>query len=201
MVKMNLADIHRKRGAYEQAQQLYREALAQLEASLGAEHPEVGEALNCIGMLHKKLASYAEAEEAYQRALEIFTKSYGPAHPKVGIVLNNLGDVRRYIPVVDPEASPPDDVLNRKQRSTESAQQYYARALKILTTTLGKDNSETAEVLANMGLLARDVGDISEAQRLTRQALAVFEKVQCSSLDRSSLTPSRSSVPRTTRWA
>ena len=73
-----------------EAEPLYHRALAIVEQSSGAEHPEVATRLNGLALLLKSTNRLAEAEPLYRRALAIDEQSYGAEHPKVAIRINNL---------------------------------------------------------------------------------------------------------------
>jgi tetratricopeptide (TPR) repeat protein len=114
-VVSNLADVHRKKGQYAQARELYLSALRkvcsptlpvanlsasdsnllQAEQTYGLNHPHVAELCNNLGMLEKKEGKYEEALQHYRTALRIATHFFGKQHPSVGMYLTNLGDIYR----------------------------------------------------------------------------------------------------------
>ncbi|MCP4307664.1 MAG: tetratricopeptide repeat protein, partial [bacterium] len=76
-------------GRYDEAEPLYRRALAILEKVLGAEHPAVATSLNNLAELYRDQGRYDEAEPLYRRALAILEKGLGPEHPTTTIVRAN----------------------------------------------------------------------------------------------------------------
>ena len=73
-----------------EAEPLYRRALAITEKSLGPDHPNVATALNNLAGLLRATNRLSQAEPLYRRALTIDEKSFGPHHPEVAADLNNL---------------------------------------------------------------------------------------------------------------
>lgn len=65
---LKLADQCRAQGRYQQAIPLYRSALAQAEASLGAEHSTVAAVLNNLALLYQYTDNFDEAERLSRRA-------------------------------------------------------------------------------------------------------------------------------------
>jgi tetratricopeptide (TPR) repeat protein len=67
----NLAALYRAQGKYDQAEPLYKRALAILEKALGPEHPDVATVLGNYAALLEKTNRQAEAEKLRQRAAKI----------------------------------------------------------------------------------------------------------------------------------
>jgi tetratricopeptide (TPR) repeat protein len=64
--------------------------VAELEAELGPEHPDVAFALNNLADLLRREGSYAEAHLLFEQSLAIWEKSFGSEHPDVARALNNF---------------------------------------------------------------------------------------------------------------
>ena len=79
----NLADLLQDTNRLDEAEPLYRRALAICEASYGPDHPNVAIGLNNLASLLRATNRLAEAEPLYRRALAIDEASYGPDHPNV----------------------------------------------------------------------------------------------------------------------
>ena len=62
---------------------------------LGAEHADVAQSLNNLGVLYHARGDYAEAEPLYQRALDLRRKALGPGHPDVAQSLENYAALLR----------------------------------------------------------------------------------------------------------
>lgn len=81
----------RMKGQYQQAEPLYRQALALAEHFFGSNHLEVAGILNNLGVLFKYTGRFTEAERLYQRALAIMESVLGPDHTEVATLCHNLG--------------------------------------------------------------------------------------------------------------
>ena len=113
-----LAALVQGQGHLDEAEALYRRAIAMFEAALGPDHYEI--AVNCsnLGALHAARGEDAEAEELYRRALRIKQQVLGRDHPDVAMTVHNLA------------------VLRAGQDRVEEAEALYRRALG-LGTRLG----------------------------------------------------------------
>ena len=67
--------------------------LAIFEVSYGADHPNVGTALNNLAQLLQANNRLDQAEPVMRRALAIDEASYGSDHPSVATSLNNLAQL------------------------------------------------------------------------------------------------------------
>ena len=77
-------------GKYSEANPLAERAVALAERLHGPDHPNVGTALNNLGLLYRAQERNAEAEPIYKRYLAIREKTLGPDHPNVATALNNI---------------------------------------------------------------------------------------------------------------
>ncbi|MFM9047784.1 MAG: tetratricopeptide repeat protein, partial [Cyanobium sp.] len=80
---------------FEDAEPLFRRALAIDEASYGPDHPRVATHFNNLAALLQDTNRLEEAEPLMRRALAIDEASYGTDHPRVAIKLNNLAQLLR----------------------------------------------------------------------------------------------------------
>ena len=79
----NLAGLYQATGRYEEAEPLYRRAVAILEQALGPEHRDVAYYLDRLAGLYQATGRYEEAEPLYRRALVIWEQALGPEHRDV----------------------------------------------------------------------------------------------------------------------
>jgi len=79
-------------GKREEAEQLYRRALAVFERLYGPEHYEIAINLNNLAVLEAAKGETAESERLYRRSLALKEKLLGPDHPDVGMTANNRAD-------------------------------------------------------------------------------------------------------------
>jgi tetratricopeptide (TPR) repeat protein len=76
-------------GKYEEAEPLYRRALAVREKQLGAEHPDTALSLNNLAGLYHVQGKYEEAEPLYKRALTVYEQRLGAEHPNTQTIRRN----------------------------------------------------------------------------------------------------------------
>jgi tetratricopeptide (TPR) repeat protein len=144
---------------YEEAEPLYRRALAIDKKQFGAEHPYIATTLNNLALLYTAQGRYEEAEPLYREVLTIDEKTLGKEHPHVAAVLNNLADFYLYL------------------HKYEEAKPLYLRAHTIAEKTLGKEHHYTATIMSNLASLYHAQGNYNEAEKLYLQALAIDERV------------------------
>lgn len=143
--------------AYQEAETLYRKALAINEEFFAPNHIRVGNVLNNLASLVQTTKNSAEAEPLYRRALAINEAWHGPEHPNVSTILNNLASC-----------------LDRVDRFAE-AEGLYRRALEIDEAALGETHRVVARDLNNIAELLRITNRLTEAEQLYRRALAINE--------------------------
>jgi tetratricopeptide (TPR) repeat protein len=76
------------------AQQLYRRALAMMEATGATDRPELRIALRELGRLYYHQGAYAEAEPLLERALALAQRVLGPNAPEVAEIREDLAWLR-----------------------------------------------------------------------------------------------------------
>jgi hypothetical protein len=140
---------------YEDAEHLFRRALAIDEASYGNGHPNVARDLNNLAELLKATNRLAEAEPLMRRSLAIVDAKYGSVHPELAIRLNNLAGL-----------------LQATNRLAE-AEPLYRRALAIDEASYGNDHPNVAIRLNNLAQLLQATSRLVEAEPLMRRALAI----------------------------
>ena len=189
-----------KMGRYDEAEPLYRRALAIGEKALGHNHPDVATWLNNLANLLQAQGNYRDAEPLFRRAIAIGEKTLGHNHPEVATWLNNLAILlqaqgkydeaeplfRRAI-AIDEKALGPNhpgvatDLNNLAsllytQGNYRDAEPLFRRALAILEKSLGPKHPNVASGLNNLALLLQAQGNYRDAEPLFRRALAIDEK-------------------------
>jgi len=76
------------------AQQLYRRALAMMDATGATDRPELRTVLRELGRLYYRQAAYAEAEPLLQRALALSERALGADAPEVAEIREDLAWLR-----------------------------------------------------------------------------------------------------------
>ena len=142
-------------GKVDEAERLYRQALAVFERAYGPEHYEVAVNLNNLAALAHAQGRSEEAEQLYRRALAIKEKVLGAEHPDVAMTLNNLA------------------VFYKSNQQYEQAELFYQRALSIFEQTLGPDHLKVAVCLENYAHLLWKMARDDEARELKARAKAI----------------------------
>lgn len=116
----------------EEAEGLFRRAIAIKEAALGADHYDVGISYCNLAGLLRQQKRLDEAETLFNRDLDLTVRALGPEHPYVATSHNNLG------------------ALKRVQRQNDKALEHLSTCLTIREKALGT-HSDTGIALANLG--------------------------------------------------
>ena len=146
-----------KAGRTQEAEELFRRALAILEDKLGVDHPGVANTLNILGLYAFESGKMEEAEKSYRRALAVQQDNLGIDHADVADTLDNLG------------------VCAHESGKTEEAEELYRRSLAIREARLGFDHPDVADTLCSLGMCAGNVGRMEEAEKLYQRALSIQE--------------------------
>jgi CHAT domain-containing protein/tetratricopeptide (TPR) repeat protein len=189
-----------KQGRYSDAIPLAQRAVRIRETALGANHPDVAQALNNLAILYQAQGLLADAEPLYKRALAINEKAFGANHHNVATSLNNLAELYQ----AQGRNSDAETLLkrslaiNEKGRASKSAdaavslnnlahlyqaQGRYAeaepllkRSLAITENSLGPVDPSVAPTLNNLATLYQAQGRYADAEPLYKRALAIYEK-------------------------
>lgn len=155
----NLAQIRADQGHDEEAEPLYKRAMALMEKGKGLDSVEVAPVLNNLAALYQRQGRFAEAEPLFKRALHVREKNLSRAHPDVGQALNNLATL--YV----------------KQERQAEAEPLLQRALAIYQKAAGPEHPAVATILNNIGQVDRDLDRDTEAEAPIKRSLAIREKV------------------------
>ncbi len=153
----NLASLMKTLSLYEEAEQLYRRAIANKEAACVSDHPTLTKTLCGLARLQLTLSKYKEAEELGHRALSIIEATYGQDSLNSAEALGLLGEASRGL---------------SKFRESE---QFFRRDLAITENCLGLDHIDSTTTLCMLAELLRDLSRFDESELLCRKALAIAE--------------------------
>jgi tetratricopeptide (TPR) repeat protein/CHAT domain-containing protein len=145
-------------GRFAEAAGLAERLLSIREKALGPDHPQVGVALNRLGLMYVSQGRFAEAEPLYRRSLAITEKALGHDHPDVADTLNNLAG------------------LYLDQGRFAEAEPLLKRGLAVREKALGPDHRDVGASLNSLGLLYVAQGRLAEAEPVYRRSLAIGEK-------------------------
>jgi tetratricopeptide (TPR) repeat protein len=157
LLKMSQARMAQQQGA--EALNLAERALALRQRALGPEHPESGLALADLAEVRSYRGEHAEAEQRASQALELLEHSLGPEHPGLVSALNTVALSR----------------LSLRQKP-ESVLPLLERALRLVESSGGPENSDTAVLVNNIGTTLGRAGRLPEAEKHLNDALVRMER-------------------------
>lgn len=147
------------RASYEQAAQLYLQALV-IHQQLGtAERLEGARCLFALATLYEAQWQAQEAEQLYQEVLTIQRQSLEPDHPEIAQTLNTLA------------------MFYYKKGDYSQAEPLYLQALDIFQQKSGSEHPDVARCLSDLASLYREQGKYTQAEALQQQALLIRERV------------------------
>jgi tetratricopeptide (TPR) repeat protein len=159
-LRTTLGEVYQALGQYDQAEAMYRAALALRKALWGNMHTNVADSLDRLG---HELRSYrgeaVESASLLEQALMIRTNLLGPEHVLVAASLYHLGGIYLY-----------------KGELPEAAD-LFQRALAMRRRLLGNDHPEVAEALMLLADTVRCMGRPAEAETYAREALAILSRL------------------------
>jgi tetratricopeptide (TPR) repeat protein len=98
----NLAGLYRSQGRYEEAEPLYRDALAMYKRLLGEAHPDVASSLFNLGALRYNQGRYSEALALLLQAQPIYLSQLGPDHPNTQALQSWVDGVQQALEAAGP---------------------------------------------------------------------------------------------------
>ena len=143
---------------YEEAETLWKRALAIRERMQGPEHPDTASSLRLLGYLYREQGKYELAEPLFQRALAICEKVLGPDHLDTAGCLHQLAWLYDY------------------QGKYEEAEPLHLRSLAIGERVLGPEHPGIANSLHNLAYHYDNQGKYEEAEHLYWRTLSIDEK-------------------------
>ena len=130
----NLAEAARLAHRYDEAEPLYRRAIA-IDDGKAGDKIGLATSLNNLALVYRAQGRMDEAEPLYLRALTLLEKQLGPTDPDVARCLNNLA------------------VLYRTRGEPEKSRPLLERALAIADKSLGPRSAVTQTLHRNLALL------------------------------------------------
>lgn len=147
-----LAVAYHTQKRYEEAERLYQEALAAMNAAGAPNDPEFAQLLNNLGRLYFEEKRYKEAEPLYTRSLALVEESLGRDHPKVARRVVNLADL--YFAV----------------GKHSEALAHYQRAVAIEEREFGPKHPTTVGRLRSYAAMLRNMNRTAEAEAVEARA-------------------------------
>jgi CHAT domain-containing protein/tetratricopeptide (TPR) repeat protein len=144
-------------GHYDEAISLAKMSVAIRKEVLGAEHPDVGTAINNLAALYYLIGNYEQAEQLFKQCLAIAKQAFGPKHVDVADALHNLG------------------ALYYETGDYQQAKSSYEEALALRKELLGLKHPSVASSFNGLAQVYADEGDYVQAEQLFRQSLEIQE--------------------------
>ena len=195
----NLAVLYKYWGRFDEALNLYQEALRRLSALHGEDSEAVAVLLHNIGgVLHAK-GDFAAAAEPGRRAWNLSRRQLGEDDPKTlahaaayASILDGLERYEESEPIYRHVLSVMERVLGTEHQEIaanlhnlaavlaargrpDEALDCYRRALAIKEKLFGAESPDAALTCNNIGQLLSELGRASEAIPLLRRAVAILE--------------------------
>lgn len=146
-------------GRYDEAEPMYRNALAVFVALLGERHPDAMDSLDGLAGNLNAQGRYAEAEPLLRKELRLQSEVLGERAPHALRAMSNLAAN-----------------LDRQGRFGE-AEPLARKSLQLRTETLGERHPDTLFTLTNLATILYNLGRFDEAERLYRRALQLQTEV------------------------
>lgn len=143
---------------YEEAERLYRRALALRQEEGENEEKNISHTLTKLGGVLREKGDYEEAEKTLRETLALTEKTYGPNYPETAAAMETLA------------------ALLYTTRDYKEAERLCARALEIREQTLGPEHPDSIMSLSTLGAILLNEQEVEQAVGLLQQALRVSEK-------------------------
>jgi tetratricopeptide (TPR) repeat protein len=194
----NLAAVYRIEGRFADAVRLYEQALKLRTALPGASDLELVPMLNSLALLYQETADYSRVHESLDRALAIIKSEGAEDSAEAGATFTTLGVVGEREGKMDAARTWLERALAIRERLYDehslllaetlnalaaayrySGQGAKAEALARRASSIYETHAGMREdplMLAELGRLQADRGDIKQAERLFREAIHQLEK-------------------------
>ena len=200
-VLANLGSLYEAQGEYEQAKQLYSEALDILQEQ--GNYADAIARLNDLASIHHAQGHYDKAIELYNQALEIYEDGKDTDSATCASTINLLAgtyhaqgkyaeaekkylealDIRRNLKGLGESNRDVAITLNNlgllyaDQRRPDQAKSYYEQALLIQKSLFGEINLDIATTLNNLALLFYSQHNLPEAEKSLEATLKIRQKL------------------------
>jgi len=154
-----LGKLYLEIGDYDQAEKMYRAALAINRKLFSPEGREVAASLNDLGVALRNEDKLPEAQSAHQEALDIRRRLFGNENVDVATSINDLATVFRH------------------QARKPEAEALIREALSIRRKLFGDDSLEVADTLHNLSVVLGDEDRPAEAEATARERLAMCRRL------------------------
>ncbi|MHC4991872.1 MAG: tetratricopeptide repeat protein [Planctomycetota bacterium] len=193
---LNLADILFAQSKWDEAEQLFVEAIELHETKIGRT-PNLSSTLRKFSALLMAMGRLPEAEAAVREALAVATETLGPDSSMLWPSLNQLANVQSALG--DQRAA--EETLRRAVararhgggwiwisrtcaglasllndlKEHEEAEELLREALRLQEANLGEDHPDLVDTLNNLAFARQGQGRLADAEALYRRALSIPE--------------------------
>ncbi|KAF2480901.1 tetratricopeptide repeat domain-containing protein [Neohortaea acidophila] len=162
--KLSLSETRFNQGQFSDARNLQQEVVDGFQRILGAEHEETLNAMDYLGRTVKfffRDEDRRQARQLHLAAIAGFRKIYGDDNNKTLTAYENLGALAAW---------------SGERTELEEANVTMERVLDIRRTKLGKEHGYTLMAMAGLALVKKGLGQLSEAETLIGEAIAIAER-------------------------
>jgi serine/threonine protein kinase len=145
-------------GDFAKGEQLMRESINLLGATVGRNHPDYAASMAGLGYVLTQQGKYADAEQTLNEAMQIERADFGSDNQRVASIEANLGTV------YEREGDP-----GRAMKVTQDA-------VRIASERLGPDHYLVGYFKDAVAKLYLDAGDLDAAESTARKVVAIYEK-------------------------
>ncbi|XP_048366750.1 nephrocystin-3 isoform X2 [Sphaerodactylus townsendi] len=187
---ISLADIYETLGRFLKDLGLLSQAIAPLqrsleirETALDPDHPRVAQSLHQLAGVYVQWKKFGNAEQLYKQALEIFENAYGTEHLRVARELDALATLYQKQNKYEQAEHLRKKSFKIQQKAVRRKGSLYGfallrqRALQLEELTLGKDSSDGARTLNELGVLYYLQNNLETAELFLKRSLEMRERV------------------------
>ncbi|XP_060104862.1 nephrocystin-3 [Heteronotia binoei] len=187
---ISLADLYETLGRFLRDLGLLSQAIAPLqrsleirETALDPDHPRVAQSLHQLAGVYVQWKKFGNAEQLYKQALEISENAYGTEHLRVARELDALATLYQKQNKYEQAEHLRKKSFKIQQKAVRRKGSLYGfallrqRALQLEELTLGKDSSDTARTLNELGVLYYLQNNLETAELFLKRSLEMRERV------------------------
>ncbi|KAM4689632.1 nephrocystin-3 [Discoglossus pictus] len=186
-----LADLYETLGRFLKDLGLLNQAVTPLqrsleirETALDPDHPSVAQSLHQLAGVYVQSKKFGNAEQLYKQAMEISENAYGSEHIRVARELDALALLYQKQNKYEQAEQLRKRSLKIRQKAARRKGSMYGfallrrRALQLEELTLGKDTSDNARTLNELGVLYYLQNNLETAEMFFKRSLEMRERVQ-----------------------
>ncbi|XP_044151767.1 nephrocystin-3 isoform X1 [Bufo gargarizans] len=185
-----LADLYETLGRFLKDLGLLSQAVTPLQRSLeiretvlDPDHPSVAQSLHQLAGVYVQSKKFGNAEQLYKQALEISENAYGSEHLRVAWELEALAVLYQKQNKYEQAEQLRKRSFKIRQKAARRKGSVYGfallkrRALQLEELTLGKDTSDNARTLNELGVLYYLQNNLETAEMFLKRSLEMRERV------------------------